>query len=148
MANSLGMDRIEFRRSDAEYGYFCGHGSAPSVEVLINGVGLTQLWNERADQGTLGLMAVDAGDDLAIWGPRPPSPGPVNEVPSGFVPVVTCGCGIFGCGGGYARVIFRTDTVVWNDFRSATHDRPVPVGYFTFDREQYENARLMAATEG
>lgn len=140
---STGFDRIEFRRSDAEYGYVFGHGSAPSLEVVINGVELTHLWEQAGGDGTLPLSVEDTGEDLAIWGPYPRSPGPVAEVPSGFVPVVTCGCGIFGCGGGYARVTFRAGTVMWNDFRSAPHDRSVGIGTFTFDRKQYEAARLM-----
>jgi hypothetical protein len=140
-----GLDRIEFRKSEAEYGYFCGHGSAPSVELFINGVELTRLWDQEDDGGVLALEAKDAGADLAIWGPYPPFPGPAAEVPAGFVPVVTCGCGIFGCGGGYARVTFRVETVMWNDFRSATHDRPVGLGTFMFDLEQYESARLSAS---
>jgi hypothetical protein len=145
MANAqTGLDQIEFRRSDAEYGYFCGHGSAPSVEVVINGVELTGLWDLEDDSGVLALAAEDAGADLAIWGPYPPSPGPVAQVPHGFVPVVTCSCGIFGCGGGFARVTFRVDTVMWNDFHSATRRRVIAIGAFTFDREQYETARLMS----
>lgn len=146
--DDLSSDRIEFRRADAEYGYLCGHGSAPSVEVVINGVELSHLWDPECGDGTLPLTAVDAGEELAIWGPRPPSPGPVDEVPTGFVPVITCSCGIFGCGGGYARVTFTADTVIWTDFRSATHDRPVSVGPFTFGRDQYETARLMAKAAG
>ncbi len=63
-------------------------------------------------------------------------------MPRGFVPVATCSCGIFGCGGGFARVTFHPDTVMWNDFRSATHDRAIAIGTFTFDREQYETVRL------
>jgi hypothetical protein len=59
-----GFDRIEFRRSDAEYGYFGGHGSAASVEVLINGVELTRLWINEDDGGVLALEAKDAGADL------------------------------------------------------------------------------------
>jgi hypothetical protein len=145
MANALtGYDRIEFRKSDAEYGYFCGHGSASSVEVVINGVELTRLWDLEGGGGTLALAATEAGAGLSIWGPHPPSPGPVAEVPSGFVPVVTCNCGIFGCGGGFARVTFSVDTVMWNDFRSATHNRSIAIGTFTFDRGQYETARLMS----
>jgi hypothetical protein len=140
-----GFDRVEFRKSEAEYGYFCGQGSAPSVEVLINGVELIRLWDQDNNGGVLALEAKDAGADLAIWGPYPPSPGPVAQVPRGFVPVVTCRCGIFGCGGGYARVTFRAETVMWNDFRSVTHDRPVGIGTFTFDGEQYESARLMVS---
>jgi len=69
----------------------------------------------------------------------------MSEVPSGFVPVVTCGCGLFGCGGGYARVTFRAETVMWNDFRSAPHDRSAGICTFTFDREQYDPARLFAS---
>jgi hypothetical protein len=143
--DSTGLDRIEFRRSEAEYGHFCGEGSAPCVEIVINGVELTHLWNqEKADDGVLALEATDAGEDLSIWGPYHPSPGPIAEVPSGFVPVVTCGCGIFGCGGGYVRVTFLRELVQWHDFRSATGDRPIGIGSFTFDREQYESARLVA----
>jgi hypothetical protein len=142
---STGVDRIEFRKSEAEYGYFCGKGSAPCVEVFINGVELIRLWDQRDCGAVLALGAQDAGADLAIWGPHPPSPGPVPEVPSGFVPVVTCSCGIFGCGGGYARVTFSARTVMWNDFRSATRERPAGIGTFTFDRDQYESARLMAS---
>ena len=140
-----GLDDIEFRRSEAEYGYFCGQGSAPCVEVVINGVELTRLWDEADDSGVLALEAVDAGDDLSIWGPYHPSPGPLAEVPPGFVPVVTCGCGNFGCGGGYARISFLPELVEWYDFRRVTGDRPIGIGSFTFDREQYEFARLAAS---
>ena len=148
-----GIDRIEFRRGDEEYGVSCGDGSTfPSARVLINGVELTQLWDQATGAGDAGemlaLMAVDAGEDFGIWGPHPPSLNRVFEVPDGFVPVVTCSCGTFGCGGGYGRVTFRADTVVWHDFRRATYDHPVPVGYFTFDREQYEEARRLAPKKG
>jgi hypothetical protein len=140
-----GLDRIEFRKSEAEYGYLCGNGSAPSVEVFINGVGLTHLWDQEDNGGVLALEAKDAGNDLAIWGRYPPYPGPIAEVPLGFVPVVTCGCGIFGCGGGYVRITFLAEAVMWNDFRSITNDLSVGIGTFTFDREQYESARLTAS---
>ena len=130
---SSGFDRIEFRKTDAEYGYLFGDGSVPSVEVVINGIELTEVWKQAGGDGTLPLAIEDAGADLAVWGPYPSAPGSLAEVPSGFVPIVTCGCGIFGCGGGYVRVTFHADTVMWNDFRSATHDRSVGIGTFTFD---------------
>jgi len=41
----------------------------------------------------------------------------------------------------YARITFRPHTVVWHDFHSVTGDQPVSVGYFTFDRVQYEESR-------
>jgi hypothetical protein len=76
MSDSLtGFDRIEFRKSEAEYGYFCGRGSAPSIEVFINGVELIRFWDQADNVGVLALEARDAGADLAIWGPYPPSPG-------------------------------------------------------------------------
>jgi hypothetical protein len=51
-------------------------------------------------------------------------------------------CEIFGCGRGYARITFRPNTVTWHDFHSVTGDKSVLLGYFTFNRTQYEQARL------
>lgn len=64
-----------------------------------------------------------------------------SEAPEGFIPVLTCGCTVYGCGGSYARIRFKADTVERSDFHNQLTDKPVRVGPFFFERSQYENAR-------
>ena len=58
----------------------------------------------------------------------------------GRAAVLTCGCGMFGCGGVAARITVARDTVTWGDFRFANSPTVVPIGPFTFDRAAYEAA--------
>ena len=135
-------DRIEFRRVEIKYEWDTGRQFS-AVEVVINGVELSRRWQQATTRSVSPMLVAELGQELAPWGPYPPQPTPeVEEVPDGFAPVLTCSCGTFGCGGAYARIIFRPNTVAWHDFHSVTGDRSVPLGYFTFNRTQYEQARL------
>jgi hypothetical protein len=61
-------------------------------------------------------------------------------VPLGYVPVLTCTCGNFGCGGAFARITFDRGTVIWSDFKTATYEQSVAIGPFRIKRKVYEAA--------
>lgn len=112
--------------------------SANTVEVVIDGVPLSERVFAVAGKGMPMLLGDGVSSDLSIWGPNPSGQ---SEAPEGFTPVLTCGCTVYGCGGTYASIRFTDDTVVWTDFRKQSTDEPIDVGPFVFDREQYERAR-------
>lgn len=153
------VSRIKFRQS------------GETIDVLIDGVTLVTLWQRAAEEveareasghdkaDDLGMRAGDGSidevreplfvsglpADLGMWGPSPETveyrTWEYEYIPEGFAPVLACGCGAFQDGGVYARVTFREDTVVWNDFHLIGNEQPAPVGPFIFDRQQYEEAR-------
>ncbi len=61
-------------------------------------------------------------------------------MPDGYVPVLTCTCGEFGCGGASAHITFDLGTVTWGDTRTATYEQPVDLGPFRLKRQAYEAA--------
>lgn len=52
--------------------------------------------------------------------------------------VLTCACGIFGCGGVTARITFHDAIVTWGDFTEANYGDAIPLRTFRFDRALYE----------
>ena len=130
----MGTDAIEFRSQ--------GAGVHERVIVTINGTKLTDLWVAAKQQPTDPLPTAEVGTGLAAWseyGELPPRID-AHAVPDGSVPVVTCTCGEFGCGGGSARITFERSTVIWGDFRTATHEKTVSLGPFRFRRRDYDAA--------
>ena len=64
-----------------------------------------------------------------------------NLAEDGTVPVITCVCGDFGCGGATVRVTVDDEVVTWDDFRTANTRTPVPgLGPFRFERRAYLGA--------
>jgi hypothetical protein len=148
----VALNCVGFRRGSIELPWERGR-YASTVEVLIDDVELTVRLREVTRHGVVPILASDVDDELAVWGP----PGTIPQswmIPDGLVPVATCGCTIFGCGGACARVEFQGDLVVWRDFHEVLNpDEAVPValGTFVFDRRQYEEARhafVRTATSG
>jgi hypothetical protein len=130
----MGTDSIEFRSR--------GAGVHERVVVRINGTELTDLWVAARQQPTDPLPVAEVGTGLAAWSEHGELP-PRHEgdaVPDGSVPVLTCTCGQFGCGGASARITFERATVAWGDFRTATYQKPVALGPFRFKRHHYEEA--------
>jgi hypothetical protein len=130
----MGTDKIEFRSR--------GSGVNERVIVTINGIDLTDLWVAAKEQPVDPLPTDEVGLGLVGWseyGELPPR-ADAHAVPDGSVPVLTCTCGEFGCGGASARITFERSTVIWGDFRTATHERPVKLGPFRFKRRDYEVA--------
>ena len=130
----VGTDVIEFRSR--------GGGVNERVVVTINGIELSDLWVGAKQHPTDPLPAAEVGPGLAAWthyGDLPPR-FEAHAVPDGFVPVLTCTCGEFGCGGASARITFASGTVTWDDFRTATYEQPVDLGPFLFKQQEYEAA--------
>ena len=128
---------IEFRRRTCELPWDPGH-VVPTVEVVIDGRTLSEHFMAAGSAGSAVLLGDDVTAELGLWGPDAPAG---SQAPEGFVPVLTCACTVYGCGGSYARVRFEGDTVRWSDFHNEGTDEPVDIGPFTFDRQQYERAR-------
>ena len=127
---------IEFRRGT--YGLpWDPEKQVETVEVVIDGVPLSERF-EAAGSSGIAILVGDITADLAMWGPDSLDESPAAE---GFVPVLTCGCTIYGCGGSYGRISFDADVVEWSDFHNQGTDEPVSIGPFVFDRQQYERAR-------
>lgn len=138
------VSRIEFRQGSAPVPWDEAR-NYPTIEVLIDGVKLTSLWQEATKEERPALSALDAFADLAMWGPdwtNVHPDGTFRSVREGYSPVLTCSCTVFDCGGVCARITFTETMVIWEDFRPA---RPrvsaPPLGPFSFDRHQYEEAR-------
>ena len=113
-----------------------------TVIVVIDGLSLSEHFLAARSEGFAVLLGDETTPDLGIWGPTPPAE---TEAPEGFVPVLTCGCTVYGCGGSYARITFERDVVVWGDFHNQGTDELVDTGPFVFNREQYERARAAFA---
>ena len=128
---------IEFRHGTYELPWDPEH-HVPTVEVVIDRLSLSERFMAAGSAGFAVLVGDEVTADLRTWGSDPPVE---SEAPEGFVPVLTCGCTVYGCGGSYARIRFETDTVEWSDFHNEGTNEPVDVGPFTFDRQQYERAR-------
>ncbi len=133
---------IEFRRGTYPLPW-APENHVQTIEVVIDGVSLSERFAEVGSSGYAILADEEVATDLGIWGP-----GPVEEwdAPEGFVPVLTCGCTVYGCGGSYARITYKADTVQWSDFHNQGSGKPVAVGPFFFDRGQYEQARKVFST--
>lgn len=68
-----------------------------------------------------------------------------NLAQNGIVPVITCACGDFGCGGATARVTIGDEVVTWDDFRTANTREPAAgLGPFQFERRAYMAALAQA----
>jgi hypothetical protein len=135
---------IEFRRGT--YGLpWDPERHVQTVEVVIDGMTLSARFEAEGSTGVAMLVGDDVTADLAMWGP-----GPVarSEARDGFVPVLTCGCTVYGCGGSYGRISFGADTVEWSDFHKQGGDEAIDIGPFVFDRQQYEQARGIFAAGG
>jgi hypothetical protein len=143
------LNRIEFRRGTTTPAWGAGN-DVSTVDVLIDGACLKTLWQEATGTDHQSLLAHGLSNDLEMWGPY--STGATDsyrrDVPSGFVPVLTCSCTTFGCGGVYARITFTPTTATWRDFRRVRRTETSPVGPFVFDRQQYEDARRAFLDEG
>jgi hypothetical protein len=116
-----------------------------TVVVVIDGLSLSEHFLAARSEGFAVLLGDEVTSDLGIWGPNPPAE---LEAPEGFVPVLTCGCTVYGCGGSYARITFEPDAVVWGDFHNEGTDKLVDTGPFVFDQRQYELARSAFAVGG
>ncbi len=113
------------------------------VQVLINGTEMTRLWRQVQHRDAEPIWLDWVGPSLERWGPYPTAPSDdiTKWVPEGYVPILTCSCGDFGCGGACVRVSIERRIVRWSDFTTANGAKPVSLGPFTFDRKQYEDAR-------
>jgi hypothetical protein len=139
----VAVNRVAFRHGSIELPWEAGRYTS-TVEVLIDDVELSVRLREVTRRGVVPMLAGDIDDELAVWGPSPEAIPEADMIPDGLVPVATCGCTTFGCGGACARVEFQGDLVVWRDFHevlSPDEAIPVALGNFVFDRRQYEEAR-------
>jgi hypothetical protein len=134
---------IEFRPATKRLPWAPEH-VVPTVEVIIDGASLSECFAEVGSSGEAMLMGDGIATDLAIWGSGSIAE---SEAPEGFVPVLTCGCTVYGCGGSYASIRFKADTVEWSDFHNQVTDKPVRVGPYFFERSQYENTRRAFAPD-
>jgi hypothetical protein len=100
----MGTDVIEFRSR--------GGGVNERVVVTINGVELSDLWVGAKQHPIDPIPAAEVGTGLAAWGQYGELPPRIeaHAVPDGSVPVLTCTCGEFGCGGASARITFDRST--------------------------------------
>jgi hypothetical protein len=137
----VAVNRVAFRHGSIELPWEAGRFTS-TVEVL--NVELSVRLQAVTRRGVVPMLAGDIDDELAVWGPSPEAIPEADMIPVGLVPVATCGCTTFGCGGACARVEFQGDLVVWRDFHevlSPDEAIPVALGNFVFDRRQYEEAR-------
>ena len=157
------MDEIELRAVLDETDAELGEPPETLVSVHINGEDLraiiassqrdvrTRRW-ETEDSAREECPSLDewlAVDNWDVWldlsDVAPPSrhwlgePGEWLEE-QGLAAVLTCSCGMFGCGGVAARIALEHDTVTWSEFRFANAGPVVPIGPFTFDPAAYEAA--------
>ncbi len=132
---------IEFRRGTQALPWDSAR-LVQTVVVVIDGLSLTEHFLAARSEGFAVLLGDETTPDLGIWGPDPPAE---TEAPEGFLPVLTCGCTVYGCGGSYARITFESEVVVWSEFHNEGTDEPVYTGPFVFDRQQYERARAAFA---
>jgi hypothetical protein len=117
----------------------------PVVDVRINGVDLQEhvLTAMRRQRPGIDFGGPNLAQCLRVDDVAPPSRhwlgGPKDSelMVRGHAAVLTCSCGIFGCGGTAARITVGPETVTWSDFVDPWL-HPDPVGTFTFDRAAYE----------
>ncbi len=139
----VAVNRVAFRHGAIELPWEAGRHIS-TVEVLIDDVELSVRLREVTRHRVVPILAGDIDDELAVWGPSPEVIPESDSIPDGLVPVATCGCTTFGCGGACARVEFQGDVVVWRDFHEVLNpDESIPIALsnFVFDRRQYEEAR-------
>lgn len=113
----------EFRLTEVVGGDHAG--PHPAIEILVDGRPLRDLilsaegavrpeHDERTWEGDLNHLPID-DRYLASWAELPDD----RDV-GRWLPIYTCGCGVFGCGGFVARMTrMAGDVVMWSDFADA-----------------------------
>jgi hypothetical protein len=105
------------------------------VDVLVDGVSLS---------AALDAGRVDSKDFATLsdrWRNRSHAPVPGYDEPAGWVPLLTCSCGDWGCGGITMHVETHRGTVKWCDLSSSDGSERMGVGSYVFAWDQYEQAR-------
>jgi hypothetical protein len=148
------VDHIAFSLEDVE--------RSALVAIEVNGVDLQRLL--AAAEGGAALAGYEAGEGYTLgldlddlqrpeYGfpfERGNDPLPVRSHwlgrplarfdESGRTAVLTCNCGVFGCGGFTATIAATDEAVTWSEFHHANWGPTVSLGPFEFDRDQYEKA--------
>jgi hypothetical protein len=101
-------------------------------DLVVNGRSLAELWEQATERAALALP----DRDMRRYSGSEEEPT-ANLAQNGTVPVITCACGDFLCGGATVRVTVGDEVVTWDDFRTANTRAPVDLGPFRFERRAY-----------
>ena len=132
------MDSIEFRLVDVGSVEGGGTATATGVEPVIGGIGLMRRL-EAVDVGAAPVRAADAlWPGRLIW---------LGDPPPGRVPLATCVCGLWECGGVTAEITLDGRRARWSELTEVPSGAPTTIGPFAFRRAAYEAALTRVAEE-